>query len=293
MRFAAIPPIPNLRDFESTGIHLCLAHLMNDEEYTKYYRERSDSGDYVILDNGAHENETIEFVELLALGRAIGAKEVVLPDVPHDSILTITHFNTYISMFEYDHELQRLWKVCGSPRLMYVPQVPLVDDALIRFIDLAGYMTRRVLSTTNKDLRFTIGVPLMYEAVAGGLYSLLDRITWLVDDTDIQIHMLGWSRDLTTPIDVAHDFPGVRSCDSAKPFVFAKHGIHMQHAAIQHSMDDLYPGRSDMYFYDPLTPQEIELARYNITFCVTALELGNLPPMPEPASDLSTQNRKD
>src|SRR5215469_9009447 len=123
---------------------------------------------------------------------------------------------------------------------MFIPQVPLIGDSFTNFIDVANYMIKAVLQCRNRDLRFTIGIPLMYEAVTGGLYSILDRITWFVDETDIDVHLLGWSRDLTSPIDIAHDFPGVRSCDSAKPFVFAKHGMDMHRAAMRH--EDEYPG---------------------------------------------------
>jgi hypothetical protein len=295
MKFCSIPPIPNLRSFESTGMHLCLAHLIADSEYVKYYRERADAGDYIILDNGAHEDEKFEMSQLLALGRIIGAKEVVIPDTPHNAILTIESFTNCLNYLEADPFMKSFYLECGAPRLMYVPQVPLMGDCFTRFIDLSGYMFRQALETKNKELTFTVGIPLMYDdhAVSGGLYSILDRITWLVEDSGVDVHLLGWSRDLTTPVDIAHDYPGVRSCDSAKPFVFAKHGIDMKRAALQNALEDLYPGRSETYFTEELSEQEIKLAKHNVDFCVRALEFGDLPSLSELTDSMSEEDRED
>lgn len=280
MKFCAIPPIPNLSDFQLTDMHLCLAQLMNNEDYVTFYRERSKAGDYIILDNGAHESYTTEFVQLLDRASEIGAQEVVMSDVPFNSSLTATNFNTIMSFLDHDWKMQELVTNCGNPRFMFVPQVALIDGSFERFIDLARYMIKQAVRVKTNWLKFTIGIPLMYEAVKGGLYSILDRITWMVEDTDIEVHLLGWSRDLITPIDIAHDYPGVRSCDSAKPFVFAKYGIDMQRAVIN---GDPYPNRPENYFTDKMGTQEINLASSNLNFCIQALKSGDLPQLPEPA----------
>jgi hypothetical protein len=267
-------------------MHLCLAQLLDNQEYVRYYRHRAGAGDYIILDNGAHEGKQYDLQKLLQMARMLGASEVVIPDVPHNTELTLQHFYFALESLENGSYTEVLMEECHYPRLMYVPQVPLNDDAFTNFLKAVNRMNKRAVLTTNDRLRFTLGVPLMYEKVAGGLHSLLDRITWCIEETGIEVHLLGWSRDLTTPIDIAHDFPGVRSCDSAKPFVFAKHGMDISECVRKDN--DSYPGRPSSYFTDPLTKQEVELARRNVDFCVRSLEYGNLPPLPESTNTVST-----
>ncbi len=292
MRLALIPPTPDLGHFHQTGIHLCLAQVaIKSEAYVEYYNERVLTfGDYVILDNGAHERRKFDFLHLLEIGQELGAREIVIPDTPHHLYATYGQFLGTIDSLYNDRTIREKYEECGKPRLMFVPQVPLHNgDAHENYLQIAGLMVKRAIASRN--LQFTIGVALMYDFIPGGIYSLMDRIVQMVKDTDIQIHLLGWSRDLTTPIDVAHDYPSVRSCDTAKPFVFARHGADMR--TIRFGDDLIYPGRPDDYFETPLNEQEKELAHHNVEFCVGALERGNLPDMSERRSTVSASSRQE
>jgi hypothetical protein len=50
-KLALIPPIPHLRDFNTTGTSMLLAHLFRSPEYVQFYTERGRIGEYLILDN--------------------------------------------------------------------------------------------------------------------------------------------------------------------------------------------------------------------------------------------------
>ncbi len=53
MEFAIISPVGGLNQYATRSkIHLILAQVKN-EEYRKFYRERGEKGDFLILDNGA------------------------------------------------------------------------------------------------------------------------------------------------------------------------------------------------------------------------------------------------
>jgi hypothetical protein len=83
--FGIITPTAYLRRYAAQShFHLVLAHLIDvDEEYTNFYAQMSDRGDFIIMDNGAFElGESYEPSKLIELGRRVKADAVVLPDYP-------------------------------------------------------------------------------------------------------------------------------------------------------------------------------------------------------------------
>jgi hypothetical protein len=64
--------------------HLVLAHLVDtNEQYASFYKELSDHGDFIIMDNGAFElGESYEPSILIELANKCGARVIVLPDYP-------------------------------------------------------------------------------------------------------------------------------------------------------------------------------------------------------------------
>lgn len=83
--FCIIAPTPYLARFApKSPCHLVLAHIVdNDKEYASFYRERSQLGDRIIMDNGAFElGESYAPEKLIELGQACGADAIVLPDYP-------------------------------------------------------------------------------------------------------------------------------------------------------------------------------------------------------------------
>lgn len=83
--------------------HLVLAHLVNDDPtYRKFYQERSEAGDFIMMDNSAYElKEPYSPEKLLDLGKACGAHAIVLPDYPfQDSIVTSTAARKFAPIFK-------------------------------------------------------------------------------------------------------------------------------------------------------------------------------------------------
>lgn len=81
MKFCVITPIGGLRKFAMlSNTHLVLAHI-NSPEYREFYRARRESGDTLILDNGAYEaGESISPKELEDSISYYSPQWVVCPD---------------------------------------------------------------------------------------------------------------------------------------------------------------------------------------------------------------------
>lgn len=83
--FCVIAPTAYLDEYATQSpTHLVLAHIVDtNPEYANFYREMSDRGDRIIMDNGAFElGQSYEPSKLVELGHICGADAIVLPDYP-------------------------------------------------------------------------------------------------------------------------------------------------------------------------------------------------------------------
>lgn len=278
MKAALIPPIPALKRFGQGDFHLLLSHLLEDERYLNHYREQRGKGAYLVLDNSAHEHGAGEGAAQLAeWARILAAQEVVVPDVLEDAGATV---EGTISAFEAWYEGDDRSMTVLDPALMYVPQGAVASDwrwCLRELVELHLFNSKR------RKLRqdFVIGVSKDYEVWDGGLMQLLQddlyplRSQLRVSGVRMQVHLLGWGRQLWNLEELARQCPWVRSTDSAKPFVYALKKINLW----EHTTKDppKYPTRPSKYFATKLTEeQEITSVKNSMLFRAMASgHLGN------------------
>lgn len=260
MKIALIPPIPNLGDYAVGGIHLLLSHLFDEfPEYEKHYRTRSQAGDYVILDNSAHEHGKGDALEaLLARAASVEADEVVIPDVLFDARGTVESARQALRWLK-SGEGHAMYELAGSPRLMYVPQGDTRPEWAwcLRELMAAHEAVQEELELETP----VVGISKDYYFWHRGLTSLIqDNLVDLRVNQGIDVHCLGWPTDLWALAKVQRDHPWVRSTDSAKPFVYAKSGILLEPGGKVPE----YPRRDERYFHDPLPPEALDLAEKNI-----------------------------
>lgn len=259
MRAALIPPITQLKRFGVGDFHLLLSHLLSDSRYKEHYILQRSMGSYLVLDNSAHEQgEGNDPIELMTQARNIGAQEVVVPDVLFDAERTV---EAAISA----HEAWGSW--FGSdeiPALMYVPQGQNYTEWRECLTDLVR-VHRYSANRANMPPHLVLGVSKDYEMWDGGLFRILEetvkplRDHLLSEGVKMQVHMLGWGRDIKALEIIAHRFPWIRSTDSAKPFVYALSGIRIN---IDKDTEE-YPGRPDDYFEREMNTAEVACARHN------------------------------
>lgn len=260
MKVALIPPVPDLERFATTDIHLLLSHLFAHPGYLEYYSKRRDFGDYIILDNSAHENGAGNLPdELLDQAVAVRAQEVVCPDVLFDDRGTVS---AGVRMFRYMTSDAGWEKFCaaGLPRLMLVPQGTTRGEWVKCLTSLMHEWEERMSHLVGMPP--VIGVSKDYEdLVSGGITSLIAQyLAPLRQAMGIDVHCLGWPSKLWSLAKVQQETPWVRSTDSAKPFVYARAGIRLEPGGTV----PRYPRRAHDYFTTPTDDALVDLARINV-----------------------------
>lgn len=250
MKAAIIPPIPHLGQFGTGDIHLLLAHLMDNTLYHLHYKTQRNLGKYLILDNSAHEfKEGCEADELAAFARLLGVQEVIVPDVLDNGPRTVDRAVDALEMW-----FERGSNLMGTlnPTLMYVPQGVNREEyygCMKELIDL------HLLVAKKEHVRdeFVLGISKDYEDFPGGLYEILVEVERMRSDLrdkghKMQVHILGWHRNLWVLGDLARSFPWIRSTDSCKPFQYAMAGITLDPS----KEPPVYPGRHAVEFFETI-----------------------------------------
>ena len=265
MKAAMIPPIPHLDQFGHGPFHLLLSHLLVDDTYREHYKRERQGGAYLVLDNSAHENgHGDDPLSLLMAGFYLDAQEIVVPDVLEDCEGTIEAcLAAHETWFESGTEILDTY----SPAFMYVPQGKDEEEwaiCLDSLVKIHGYCSRKY--SLRRDL--VVGVSKDYDVWDGGLFRLLhEHIMPLRNDlaqsgVKVQVHMLGWMRNLWNLQIIARAFPWIRSTDSAKPFVYAISQHNLTDYAVNREVP-VYPKRKDRYFQTRMNPTQQAISRTN------------------------------
>ena len=221
MKLASIVPQNYLELTAESDFHMALAHLVGEEGYevyTDFFRNRKE-GSFCILDNGVIEGNPMPIETIIKKALLIGADEIVLPDAYKDASKTIKMVGAAIKTLVIHYGAHN-WPF----KLMVVPQgetkeiwlecAKILLEEYGEYIDTIGIPKHLIDTADNRDAR---------------LFAIHD-LAEMVDLEGFEIHLLGcWK----TPLEVltiakASEqgiIPTVRSCDSAIPYVYARHGL--------------------------------------------------------------------
>lgn len=260
MKAALIPPISGLDRFGNGNFHLLLSHLLKNRRYFRHYERQRRKGAYLVLDNSAHEFGAGDDPEVLMFNAvAIGAQEVVVPDVLENGPATVQMaVDSLETWFEQKYNIKTLF-----PALMYVPQgkdFAEWEDCLKELVGLHLYLVRK----QSYHRHLVIGLSKDYEVWPGGLFRLVEHlynVRETLDRADIKmhVHMLGWGRDLWALEKIAKIHQWIRSTDSAKPFVYGLRKITLD----PDQAPPKYPTRPENYFNRRITEAQEEICMKN------------------------------
>lgn len=222
----------------SSRYHLCLGHLVLQlPTYRRFYAERARRGDFVILDNSAHEHGRGEPGEALAAAaNLISPSLIVLPDVLFDAQATIE-----ASAAALPH-IQKT----GIPYAV-VPQGRTFDEWMGSLDELMSL--EPALIGISKDFEFWD---------PRGLTPLIQYAL----QYQLPLHLLGWGRRLHLLPDYLAEGSGkILGVDSAKPAVYAYFGVALPEDL---STAPPYPGRPKRFFKLSRTEIDLGLLRHNL-----------------------------
>lgn len=267
MILAIISPIPDLERFATQSrMHMVLAEYLDhyDDRYLNFYKYRRSIGEYVIMDNGAHEHDMpMSMPRLMELAVELQPSEIILPDVQRNRAATVAATALAIRWLE---DNPHVYDAAGKPALQIVPQGENMTEWISCRYDLL-LAVKRFLHTCNLSesrRRPVIGIAKHnQDTVIGGVERCVSVCIAGIDQTDI--HMLGWPRELNVIPRIARNFPQVRSVDTARPIAFAKHGLVIGRDTIMPQPNDPdYPDRGDAYFTEEVPTALREAAMANI-----------------------------
>lgn len=108
MKFFVIPPVKSLHlaELGTAGLY-CLAHLyLKDENYRSFFKEHSNKGTFILLDNSAAEKELIEEDVLVEIIKELKPNLVVAPDHLFDAKKTLDAFQSFCDRIDRDDLLK-------------------------------------------------------------------------------------------------------------------------------------------------------------------------------------------
>lgn len=247
MRYIPIPPEPSiLTESPDPTYQLCLSHLLKvNPRYARKYYLLSENGHKVILDNSAHELSMGEFgADLLRSIDEVNPYELCLPDRLFFGDDTVELSEKMVNILD--------GRGMRPKSLMGIPQGRTFDEWL--------HCLDRLCTLPIS----TVGVSKDYEVWPGNLLPLVSLIP-----AHLNIHLLGWTRNLRIPVELEQRFPGrIRSIDSAKPYVYA---CYLMDADPCQFKSPQYPHRVPNYFTYEFSSEERVVASQNVKAFRTAI----------------------
>lgn len=249
MELALIPPISYLEHTNLCNMQLMLPQLVTSEYNKKYsdtYKELGrDPSQYVILDNGAAEDEQVTSEILLRIAEDFKVDEVAVPDVLADGTATIDLADKFFA--GHANDIKRINSLRGkSLKFGLVTQGHSIDDALYTVF----YALTRPWGHNIKVLY----LPRLIIRESGNIWArieLLNKLQSIYGDR-FEYHFFGAAREWPTEIIEASNFNYLRSMDTSLPYLLSYYGInpHVMYSEVVRPED--YFNQPSIEFKNPL-----------------------------------------
>lgn len=231
MKFAMIAPAsPNTKQIvRELGLsyHMVLGqHLTNDSYFTMYSNWRR-SGHFIMVDNGVAEGANYPFANIVANANALGADEIVMPDVYRNAEATLQGW--------YGTDM----KLVPAIKRIMIPQGETLQDWCDCFDALM-----------KSDISFaTLGIPKHLDRFKDGRMIALEYVRRKHYSGLMNIHLFGVWRNAKYEIrDALSVCPSVRGIDSGCVVGYAQNDADLecgQHYGI--NMDGPVPYSSTFF----------------------------------------------
>ena len=211
MKLALIPPVSWLETASSTGYQLVLPMLMAENpEYARFYRGlRLNRLQYMILDNGAAEEEQVPDQELAAIALKEKVNEVAMPDVLADMYATVERSKRFARQYGVPLAAKGI-------KLGYVAQGRSITECI-----------EGILASQKFSVRpMTIYLPRLLLAATGIPNIRIDLAQWIAASyPELDIHFFGMDAYYMSELKRANHVLGdyLRGVDTSAPFNFAFH----------------------------------------------------------------------
>jgi hypothetical protein len=177
MKLCNIVPVQWLKKIDLyTNIHLILAQeVLKSSFYGDFYRRRCIDGDFIIVDNGAFEKETVSAEQIIEVAHKVfvpgkGTVEVVAPEIMGNPRASMDLLDRFITMLDQCY--------ISYFRLMVVVQGKTTDEAIEFFRNAKLYIK-------YAKVPITWGVPKYLDENRPSIVRMI------LEETTDPIHLLG------------------------------------------------------------------------------------------------------
>lgn len=211
-RIAHIVPVSHLSDTVNNQYHMCLAHLVECDEYRRHFRQMAERGRFVLMDNGAAEGSQLQPEKLIEMYEKINPTEIVLPDTLYEAGSTIQKSRNFLNLLQSKG-------LADKYRVMAVPQGKTLEEweACARI-----FVKDTRVNSIGVSKFLNIGLNDRYVRVKA--CNILEKLFKEYKRDDLEVHLLGCDEGpmIVKMIHEQHDF--VRGCDSAFSYLQAQAG---------------------------------------------------------------------
>jgi hypothetical protein len=245
------PPALLKKHGARTRYHLVLPHLFQQKRYRDFYRRRSESGDYIILDNGAAESLKFGNRHLYYVAEEMGVHEIVVPDTLGNANDTIAQG---LAFTRYTRSGYRYMMVAQGQDAMECIQTIDMIMTDVKFMYVTCIGIPRLINRNDRHARFKVA---KYIAQKGHHVAM-------------EFHFLGATRDLD---EVGYlDEIGIgRGIDTSAPIYMGMKGRDI-------AKNDLYIPRPTNYFE---LSRDTSLVEQNINTYLDWANYDRETPLPE------------
>lgn len=255
MEVAFIAPISLLNTQREQSYQLMLPQLFPRPKYQKAYHEFVMQDNFVILDNGAAEDNQVTQQELLQIAFEMRVDEVAIPDTLYDANVTLLQLDSFFSMnLDMIDQLQKRY----GTQFGFVAQG---NDIIEAFV-----LVDTVLRCRWEQYISTVYLPrLLVErrGVRHARIKLAEQIYNAFGDR-LNIHLFGSAPSYTREARIAAvDAPYIRSIDTSLPYNLA----YNMAALVERSSTSKYESgkRPDNYFEQPAEKFDSAILQENLS----------------------------
>lgn len=214
-RVAHIVPVSHLEDTVSNQYHMCLAHLIDDENYREHFKRMSKLNKFILMDNGAAEGVQLTPEELMRAYEIINPTEIILPDILYKAGDTIQKSFNFLELFE-KRGLNKKYGVMAVPQGEDEGDWTACACIFVKDprIDTIGIPKHLVYSWNNKCARVKA-------------CDILEKLFNKYDRKDMEVHLLGCNEGPLVVKSIHESYKFVRGCDSAFSYLQVQIGKMM------------------------------------------------------------------
>lgn len=257
MFFFVIPPLAHM-DLADNAMKavFCLAHYCLPEHnkdykrYIEFFQEKQEQGYFVLMDNGAAEQSSVNMEELVKLVALIKPTEVVAPDVLYDANKTVHNLNLFLQLMT-SKDLIKQTRVMAVPQGMDSIQwvacyMHMLNNSLVSTVGLSKFSVPACFAVQTDSPSISVNRRYLIRSLFN--FGLIKK----------PFHMLGM-RSITEFL-AYRNAPLIRSTDSAFTILAAIHGKILSPKEV---LNDIGETPKD-YFTTELTEKQTQDAILNI-----------------------------